>query len=72
MATYLLRKHLRTVESAGTPNAVAERITNAEARGRAMVDFREKYPVLSASNFDDADAYRIERIAYWTDKLIQR
>lgn len=63
-ATYLLRKHLRSMELADRPEAIAERRAAKAAHERALADMRIKYPTLTADNFEDADAYRKSRVTF--------
>ena len=68
-ATYMLRKYLASQEAAGRPEAVAERAIRHEACKRGGDDRREKYPVITADNFEEADNYQRERIEEWTRRL---
>lgn len=68
-ATYMLRKHLRSMELAERPEAIAERELSRKAHERALADCKRLYPTLSADNFEEADEYRKERVAHWMDVL---
>lgn len=41
---------------------IAERIKNRKACEQALADVRERYPVITAENFEEANAYRERRI----------
>lgn len=68
-STYMLRKHLATIEAAGKPEAIAERKLNQEACKRATADWEARYPVVTPDNFEEVDEYRKERIAFWKKHL---
>ena len=62
---YQMRQHLATLNSAGKPKAVAERKIHQAACRLARKERRAKYPVITAENFEEADEYQKQRIAYW-------
>lgn len=68
-ATYGLRKHQATMASAGKPEAVAERKIAREANKRAVVECKQKFPELTAENFEAAYDFQRERTAIWIDRL---
>lgn len=70
-ATYQLRQHLRSMELAGRPEAIAERKIAREASSLALAECRAKFPQLSAENFETADRYRRERVSFWTENLTE-
>lgn len=68
-ATYMLRKHLRSMELAERPEAVRECKAHIEANNRARADLKERFPVITETNFDAACKYQQERIAFWREQL---
>jgi len=64
-ATYMLRKHLACLNAASRCSAIKERQASKQAHEKALAAMKEKYPVLSADNFEEADLYRKSRVAYY-------
>lgn len=68
-ATYMIGQHLRSLELANRPEAVAERAIRIEACKRGGDDRATKFPIITPDNFDAANEYQNERIEYWVRKL---
>jgi hypothetical protein len=64
-ATYMIRRHLATIESASRPDAVAERRRYADALAKARDDRRREFPTITPANFEAADAFQTDRLAHW-------
>lgn len=69
VATYMLRKHLRSRELAETPAASAERKAHIEAAQRAGDDRKQRFPVITPENFEAANQYQNERLTHWRAAL---
>jgi hypothetical protein len=68
-ATYMLRKHLRSLEISRRPENQARRAIEIEAAKRGAADRAKKFPSITEDNFDAANTYQNERIAYWQREL---
>lgn len=68
-ATYMLRKYLRSAELAASPEATAARVVALDAWKRAAAERRARFPRITEGNFEEANTYQNERIAYWTRHL---
>lgn len=68
-ATYMLRKHLRSMELAGRPEATRERNAHIEAANRARAELKGQFPLITEANFGAANRYHQERLAFWREQL---
>jgi len=67
-ATYQLRKHLACLNAANHPEAVKERQVSKQVHEKALAETKEKYPVLSAENFEEADLYRKSLVTHYLNE----
>jgi hypothetical protein len=56
------RKMANDANEARHPELAAERIRHRTAAEQALADVRERFPVLTAENFQEANDYREARI----------
>ena len=62
---YAWKKHFQSIARSNRPDAIAMRIADQKARVAARADFRSKYAGnLTPENFDEANEYILERIAF--------
>ncbi len=68
-ATYMLRKHLAVRSAASRPEAIRENVIDCEASNRARDELSESFPIVTAENFEKANAFLRERIDFWRQEL---
>lgn len=78
-ATYLLRKHLRSLEISASPEAAAERQLDNEANKRACEELELKFPRNTRPKYEDRvafdnfyqkrDDFYYERLDFWKKEL---
>ena len=71
-ATYLLRKHQRSLEAIDKPEAVEARRTAMEASGRAKDERQRRFKIITPDNFEDANSFYLRRFEFWKKKLAQQ